>query len=138
MKLIALITAFLLTSFATAIAAPPTSIDSYFSNSVVTQVTFADAGDTGLETNTVYICIEMTTLTNSEYTATLVTNDVRPFMSAMIKELAAEIQAKPSTNRFTTFTIEESTAFSGPTNRVTRRTVKETQELEVTPSYPGN
>lgn len=119
-----------------ALAVPPTAITNYYAGTVVTSNTFADAGDTGLTVSNTYICVPLAVITNAEYTAALVTNDVRPYISAMVRALQTAISAQPSTNRFTTFTVSEEARYTSATNRIVFRGISEQQTITVTPGYP--
>jgi len=120
-------------------ADPPTAITSYFAGTKITPADFADAGTTGLVVSNMYVCIPLAALTNTEYTAALVTNDVRPFASALLENLRTAIAGMASTNQFDSYTISKEVRYaSGGTNRTIHRTASETQVITITPSYGSN
>jgi len=118
-------------------AAPPLAITNYYPGTVITTNTFADAGDTGLTVSNAYICIPVAAITNTEYTAALVTNDVRPYISAMILKLQQSIAAQSVSNRFTTFSVSADVQYPSPTNRIVYRAISEQQAITITPVYPA-
>lgn len=118
------------------LSAPPTAINSYYTNTVLTSGTFTNAGDTGLSVSNVYICIPLTSITNAQYVAANITNDVRPFISTMLYTLDVRIDAQASTNQFTTFEVTESSTYTSATNRTIYRAISEQQIITITPSYP--
>jgi hypothetical protein len=118
-------------------AAPPTSITNYYTGAVVIDNTFTNAGDTGLTVSNAYIAIPLSLLTNTEFTAQLVTNDVRPFISSMIKRLDLAIAALAATNQFSTFTVSEDVRYTSATNRTVFRAISEQQTITITPGYPA-
>jgi hypothetical protein len=118
-------------------AAPPTAITNYYPGTVQTDSSFTNAGDTGLSVSNVYLCIPLSSITNAEYTANLVTNDVRPFISTLILTLDDAIDALASSNQFSTFTVSEDVRYSGATSRVVFRAVSEQQVITVLPGYPS-
>jgi len=120
---------------ALAFASPPTAITEYFANAVVTTNSFNDAGNTGLSTGSVYVCLLVTDLTNNTHAAASITNDVRAFVSSVINAAGTSIAAKPSTNQFTTYVIDQDTTYTSATNRQTYYTITEQQTVTVTPSY---
>lgn len=116
--------------------APPTSITNYFTGAVIIDNTITNVGDTGLATSNAYVCIPTDVITNSEYTLLLVTNDVRPFISSMIKRLDDAIDAQDSTNQFSTFVVNEDVSYPSATNRTVFRSISEQQTITIVPGYP--
>lgn len=138
MKIKLTLTAILTGLALSVIAAPPLAISNYFAGAVVTLTSFTNAGDSGLTTGTVYVCIPSGSVTNADYTPALVTNDVRPFVSSVVHGLRVSIAAKVSTNQFTSYTITESMQYgSAGTNRTMGLAINEEQNVSVTPSYPS-
>lgn len=107
-----------------------TDVEDFFSGTVQTPSDFSDAGDTGLSVSNAYICIPVATLTNATYTPALVTNDVRPFLAAVIDVV------RTATNTWTTFEITIDTRYgSAGSTRTVSRTVSEQQTISVAPTY---
>jgi hypothetical protein len=120
-------------------AAPPTNPTNYFPGVVFTPAAFTNAGDTGLSVSNVYICLPLSAVTNSEYTAALVTNDPRPMVSSIVKAFRTSIAAKAATNQFDTYTISETIRYSDTgTSRTVLRAISEGQTITVTPGYGSN
>lgn len=118
-------------------AAPPTAITNYFAGTIRTPgVAFTNAGNSGLSTGIVYICIPRNILTNNEFTATMVTNDVRGFVSSVYQQMKDTIDGYASSNRFTSYTLENTIRYgTAGTNRTVYRAITEQQNITVTPSY---
>jgi riboflavin synthase alpha subunit len=138
MKLTLTTIAAVLAAAALAHAAPPTAITNYYANAVITSATFADAGDTGLSVSNVYICLPVSSLTNAEFTASMVTNDVRPFVSAIVQQMQNVQDAAATSNRFATYIVTRTVAYSATAlSRNIYRAIDEQQTISVTPSYPA-
>ena len=119
-------------------AAPPTTITNYLTNTVFTSGTFTNAGDTGLSVSNVYACIPISSFTNTEFTVALVTNDVRPFLAAIVEAVKDVVDAQTSTNAFTTYAITGNIKYSSDgTTRVRYRAIEEQQTISVTAGYPS-
>ena len=119
------------------IAAPPTVITNYFPGAVVTSTTFSDAGDTGLAISNSYVCLPVSILATTELTAAIITNDVRPMVSAVVERMKTAIDAQASSNQFDQYTVDKTITFgSTGTNRTVYRAISEYQVITVTPSYP--
>lgn len=121
-------------------AAPPTAINGYYTNAVIVTTANTNSGVTGLTTGRVYVCFLASEIVNSEYTAALVTNDVRPCVSRIVDYLRERIAAQVATNQFTTFSVGQRNIryADGGTNRTTTRLISEQQTITITPTYPGN
>jgi hypothetical protein len=133
-----LTTAALILAAAIAQAAPPTAITNYYTQAVIIRPTCTNAGTTGIVTGRTYVALAIAPMANAEYTAALMTNDVRPFISRTVDYLQERIAAQASSNRFTTFQVSERSAtYSGATNRTLFRGISEQQTISITPSYAG-
>jgi len=134
MKLLAAI--LILAAATLAHAAPPLALTSYYTNAVIISATNENTGTTGLATGVVYVAFRVSELANTEYTAALLTNDVRPWIARQVDYLQERIAAQPSSNRFTTFTVSPRTAtYSGASSRTLFRGISEQQTISVTPAY---
>lgn len=120
-------------------AEPPTAITAYYTNAVLVEGSATNAGDTGLATGTVYLAFSVSEIANTEYTAGLMTNDVRPMIARLVDYLQERIAAQDSTNQFSTYTVTERTmTYSGVTNRTVFRGINEQQNISITPTYGSN
>jgi hypothetical protein len=118
-------------------AAPPLAITNYFSQAIVIP-SVTNVGLTGLATGRVYIAFSVPNITTTEYTAALVTNDVRATIGAIVKKLDVQLAAETNTTKqFTSFGIDETLQWTTATNRVIYRTISEGQSFTLTPSYPA-
>jgi len=101
-------------------SAPPVAITNYYPGATVSNST---------------IHIPVSALTNGEFSASIVTNDVRAFVSAIVKRCQVAIAEQVSTNRFATYTITEDIRYPTATNRIVFRGISEDQNITISPSY---
>jgi len=118
-------------------ATPPVAITNYYVGTVRTPGgAFTNAGNSGLATGIVYVCVPVAAITNAEFTGAMVTNDVRAFLSGLVQKMKTRIDGFASSNRFSTYTIDITTRYgSGGTNRTVYRAITEQQSITVTPTY---
>lgn len=110
-------------------AAPTNAISVYISGAIIS------TNVPGGVASNAYICIPSAAITNSEYTATMVTNDIRPFLSTLVRTVGAAIDAQSSSNQFSTFSITESMQWNSATNRTIFRKISDGQTFTLTPTY---
>ena len=125
---------FVLMMTATAVnAAPPTNPTNYFPGLIIS------TNVPGGVASNAYICVPLSAVTNSEYTASLVTNDCRPMVSSIVAAFRTGIAAQTATNRFSTYTISETIRYNDTgTGRTILRAISEGQTISVTPGYGSN